>query len=159
MNILFVCTGNINRSASGESILKTYVRKNNIQNVFADSSGLNEQSKKNRKMNKKAINILKEKELLFDENKRSNFSSQERINWADAIIVMQPSHKKDLIALYGESVSSKIHFAIEFLKESDLKKIPDPNFSKGTEEFYYVIELMEQVVKNFLEEKGYAISN
>ena len=70
MNILFVCTGNINRSASGESILKTYVRKNNIQNVFADSSGLNEESKKNRKMNKKTFNILKEKDLLFDENKK-----------------------------------------------------------------------------------------
>ena len=159
MNVLFICTGNINRSAAGESILKNYVVRYNIKDIFVDSSGLNEESKKNKKMNKKTFNILKEKNLLFDENKRSNFSSQERIDWADVIIVMQPSHKKDLISLYGENISIKIHFAIEFLKDKSLKKIPDPNFSKGTEEFYYVVDLMEEVVKNFLREKGYALSN
>ena len=158
MNVLFVCTGNINRSAAGESILNTYITKYNISDIKVDSSGLNEESAKSRKINNKTKTILKEKNLLFDENKRSNFSSKERVDWADVIIVMQPSHKKNLLSMYPH-IENKIHFAIEYLDDCNLKNIPDPNFSKGTDEFYYVVYLMEKVVINFLKKNGYAIYN
>lgn len=126
MNILFVCTGNVNRSPVAEAIMKSF----KIFGINIDSAGLSSLAG-GFKIAKKMREILKLNNIELQE-KRSKLITKELFDWSNVIFYMQPSHLKSLEKLFGKS--DKFVEIIKFyLDGCGIKKIKDPAFCKGNE--------------------------
>jgi protein-tyrosine phosphatase len=94
MKILFVCHGNINRSAAGEIILQKFKPDWEIKSAaLKDTNGGEITAKKMRL-------ALTEKGFPTD-GIRSTPISKELVDWADVIFYMDDSNEKRLFSKFG----------------------------------------------------------
>ena len=134
MKVLFVCHGNINRSAAGEIILKK------MQPSWEVKSAALKETKGGEITAKKMRDALEE--LGYSNNSiRSTPVSQELVDWADMIFYMDDSNYKKLRDKFGIEVFGKSIRLSSFL---GIPKIPDPNFVKGNELHKSVIKMIER---------------
>jgi protein-tyrosine-phosphatase len=141
MNILFVCHGNINRSAAGEIILKT------IKPTWMIKSAALKDTKGNEITAKKMRDALSEMGYP-NEGIRSTPVSQELIDWADVIFYMDDSNRDKLEEKFGSIVLTK---SVRLSSLIGIPKIPDPNFAKGNELHKRVIIMLEESLKVFID--------
>lgn len=133
MNILFVCTGNINRSSAAEIFTKAIVSEGSDYSV--DSAGVsdyNEGRPMNKRMQETVVNMGYD---LPDEMMRSKPVTRELLDWADWVLCMQPRHQLQIIKDFGEDVKSKLGL----LSEDGIK---DPH-RKDRETYRRVAEKIE----------------
>lgn len=97
MKIMFVCTGNICRSAMADWMLKDKLDKNNIDNVEVFSSGIYAQD--GDVPTYEAIETMKEMGIDLKKHKATNTMNSE-IDEMDLILGMTQAHKNELIYLY-----------------------------------------------------------
>lgn len=141
MNILFVCHGNINRSAAGEIILKKMRPSLNVKSAGVKTKGNVLTAKKMRR----AL-----KQMGYEDNQiRSTPIDQEIVDWADKIFYMDEPNKKRLIAKFGKDILKKSQKISVLL---GLSKIPDPHFSQGSHMHREVINMLESALKIYCEE-------
>mgnify|MGYP006266799875 CR=1 FL=1 len=141
MNVLFLCHGNINRSAAGEIILKKMKPEWNVK-----SAALKE-TKGGHITAKKMRDALSE--LGYDGTGiRSTPVSLELINWADVVFYMDDSNEEKLRAKFGDEVFRK---SVRISKLIGLPKIPDPNYAKTNELHKQVIKMLEIALNKFIE--------
>jgi len=140
MNVLFVCHGNINRSAAGEIILKKMRPDWNVKSAaLKDTKGNEITAKKMRS----ALN-----ELGYDGTGiRSTPVSKDLIDWADVVFYMDNSNENKLREKFGEEVFNK---AARISSLINVPKIPDPNFAQGNELHKQVIVMLEEALKVFI---------
>jgi len=119
MNILFICTGNINRSAAAEIILKQLRSRFNV-----DSAGISDA--RHGKTTKKMMEALERKGFI-SEPVKSNKINREQFDWANIIYYMQPSHLKSLQDCFPDEDLSKAKPLVMY-STTGLKKIIDPHF-------------------------------
>lgn len=131
MKILFVCHGNVNRSAAAEIItIKDF------PDVEVKSCGLKTKNGK--------ITAKKMREALTDsgyptEGIRSSVITQELVDWADKIFYMDDPNEKRFIEQFGAmDKAQKLSNMIP-----GVNKIPDPAFAEGTEMHHEVIKLIK----------------
>ena len=98
-NILFVCTGNICRSPMAEGILKKLVTEARLDGIRAASAGVcalpgNPASTLARK-------VAGENGVDISEHRARPVSS-DIIDQSDLVLVMEPAHRKSLLASYPE---------------------------------------------------------
>jgi protein-tyrosine phosphatase len=141
MKILFVCHGNINRSAAGEIILKKMKPDWEIKSAaLKDTKGGEITAKKMRT----ALD-----EMGYDGTGiRSTPVSVDLINWADVVFYMDDSNETKLRDKFGEEVFRK---SIRISKLIGIPKIPDPNFAKGNELHKKVITMLELALTKFID--------
>lgn len=142
--VLFVCHGNINRSAAGEIILKQ------IKPDWEVKSAALKDTKGGEKTAKKMRESLKEGGYP-DEGIRSTPISQELVDWADVIFYMDDSNHNKLKEKFGEGVFDKAIRISNYV--AGVSKIPDPNFAKGTEMHKEVIKLLEIALHKYINEQ------
>ena len=142
MKVLFVCHGNINRSAAGEIILKKIKPEWEVKSAaLKDTKGGEITAKKMR---------LALEELGYDgTGLRSTPVSQELIDWADVVFYMDTSNEEKLRTKFGEEVFKK---AVRMSKLIGLPKIPDPNFAKTNELHKQVIKMIEVALGKYIEQ-------
>ena len=141
MKILFVCHGNINRSAAGEIILKKLKPDWEVKSAaLKDTKGGEITAKKMRE-------ALKEFGYQTD-GIRSTPISEELIQWADVVFYMDNSNEKKLNERFS-NYSSKFK---RISKLVNIDKVPDPNFSPGTEMHKQVIKILEKSLEIFINE-------
>lgn len=141
MNILFVCHGNINRSAAGEIILKQ------IKPEWVIKSAALKDTKGNEITAKKMREALGE--LGYpNEGIRSTPISQELVDWADVIFYMDDSNRNKLEEKFGSIVLIK---SLRLSSLIGIPKIPDPNYAKGNELHKQVIKMLEESLKVFID--------
>ena len=148
MKVLFVCHGNINRSAAGEIIVKQ-----NYPHWEVKSSAL-----KNTKGGEITAKKMREalKEMGYDgKGIRSTPVSQELVDWADVIFYMDDSNENKLRDKFGESIFNK---AVRISKFIGIPKIPDPNFAKSNELHKQVIKMLEVALEKYHNERYSNIS-
>lgn len=144
--VLFVCHGNINRSAAGEIILKKLKPDWEVKSAaLKDTKGGEITAKKMRD----ALN-----ELGYEtQGIRSTPISEELIKWADVVFYMDDSNERKLLKY--------INYSDKFQRLSDLigvNKIPDPNFAKGNELHKEVIRMIEKALDVYLNNDNYFLS-
>ena len=88
MNILFVCTGNISRSYLAKTLLLNDINKSQVNPGTAADQEM--------------INFLREKEIPEGEH-YSRMISNDDIDWADLILVMEEYHYDYLVRTWPES--------------------------------------------------------
>ena len=129
MRILFICTGNINRSPAAETISRKLNPKNEYKSASLSSHC-------NGKITtKKTRDILKQKGYNYTEI-RSTLITQELVNWADKIFYAQPSHLKKLQEMFG--CLEKFKPLYEY---GGLSKITDPAFNGMYEKMIEELEI------------------
>lgn len=138
MKVLFLCHGNINRSAAGEIILKSM-----FPSVEVRSAGLKDKAGgqiTNKRM-REALNSAG----YSTEGIRSRKASQDDIDWSDIVLYMDDSNEKKIVEQFGENTLMKSRRLGMYIGVS---KIPDPQFS-GPEAFKQVVAMIETSIKKF----------
>ncbi len=133
MNILFVCTGNINRSPAAEIIYHTLSPSDNVTSAALTN-------KKSLITTKRMREALEKAGYKYTEI-RSKPVTQVLIDWADLIFYMQKSHLKDL-QKFG--TSSKYFPLSKFINQA---KIHDPAFDSSHP---MVVHDIERAIRKFM---------
>jgi protein-tyrosine phosphatase len=137
MKVLFLCHGNVNRSAAAEIILRQ-----DYPHIEVKSAGL--------KTTDGRITAKKMRDVLNDhgyktEGIRSTAVTQELVDWADEIFYMDDANKKRFVDKFGDLPKAQ--------KLSNLipgvKKIPDPAFADGTNMHHEVVNLIKTALNTW----------
>lgn len=123
MKIMFMCTGNICRSAMAHWLLKKKLEERNIKNVEVYSSGI--YAVEGDISTDEAIEVMEEYGVDLKKHRATKVQNS-NIKDMDIILCMTLSHKRDLIYMYSE-LKEKIYTLKEYVKDyKDGIEIKDP---------------------------------
>jgi len=140
MNVLFLCHGNVNRSAAAEIIARHLYPKHNYK-----SAGL---KTKDGKITAKKMRDALSYDGYPTNGIRSSVCTQELVDWADQIFYMDNANEKRFIEQFGEM--NKAMKLSNYIAGVD--KIPDPAFAEGTDMHHKVIKLIETALNAWTSE-------
>lgn len=112
MKIMFVCTGNICRSAMAHWMMKKKLEKNNIKDIEVYSSGIYAQNGDTSTY--EAIEVMKEYNIDLKKHRATN-TVNSNIMDMDLIFGMTDAHKEELLYLYPE-LKGKVFTLKEYVK-------------------------------------------
>lgn len=142
MKVLFVCHGNINRSAAGEIILKKLKPEWEVKSAALKETKGGEITAKKMRM---ALS-----EFGYESSGiRSTPITKDLVDWADVIWYMDNSNENKLREKFGEEVFNKAKRISSLI---NVPKIPDPNFAKDNELHKQVIRMLETALKIYIEQ-------
>lgn len=121
MKIMFICTGNICRSAMAHWLMKKKLEEKNISDVEVCSSGI--YAMQGDISTDEAIEVMEEYAVNLKQH-RATPTYKSNINEMDLILCMTSSHKQNLINTYPNLVN-KIYTLKEYV-EIDEIDIKDP---------------------------------
>lgn len=120
---MFICTGNICRSAMAHWLLKKKLEERNIKNVEVYSAGIYADS--GDMSTHEAIEVMEEYGVDLKKHRATKVQNS-NIKDMDIILCMTLSHKRDLIYMYPE-LKEKIYTLKEYVKdEKNGVEIRDP---------------------------------
>ena len=141
MRVLFVCHGNVNRSAAAEIIARQDYPDHEYK-----SCGL--KTKDGKIIAKKMREVLKEQG--YDEETRSTAINQDQVDWADVIFYMDNANEKRFVDQFGSM--DKAMKLSNYIPGVD--KIPDPAFARPEEGLHEkVVQLIKLSLDKWISEK------
>ena len=142
-NILFVCTGNICRSPLAEGLLKQLIKRSPINNLEIGSAGLAALPGNVASFN--AVRVAQENSISLEEH-RARLVSQELVDDADLILVMEPRQQQHLLSLNSDAADKVLllrHFARYGSRE---RGINDP-YGLNLEAYRFCFEDIKECVE------------
>ena len=148
-HILFVCTGNICRSPSGQAVLQHYVDMHGMTDrYFIDSAGTHGYHLGDHP-DPRAINAAARRGITMDDlyARKVNLSD---FNEFDLILAMDRGHFKILSEMRPAASKATIKLFCDYLPHSKAKDVPDPYY--GTDEgFEIVLDMLEEGCQRLIE--------
>ena len=146
MNILFVCTGNINRSPMAEGLLRKFLSREGCKDVQVQSAGTH--AFVGSPSPPEAIKVAEIAGVDLGRH-RSRPLSRELVDWADRIVIMGPEHR-DFIEMTFPDAIPKVDELAAFKpggKPGDSMKDP-----QGQSAFFYrqYFGELTQAIQGFL---------
>ena len=119
MKIMFICTGNICRSAMADLLMKKKLQDRNMLDVEIYSSGI--YAMQGDVSTDEAVEVMEEYEVDLKKH-RATLTSKSNIQEMDLILCMTSAHKQNLINTYPNLVD-KIYTLKEYvgIEEMDIK--------------------------------------
>ena len=146
MNILFVCSANVSRSFLAEKLLRRELEKQNIKDVSVASAGLNTFQIKQPDQN--IVSYLL-KIGIPPGNHRPKQISEQNIDWANIILVMEDNHAKKIMDLWPEA-KPKLQVFGKFVSAGpSIDDIVDP-FGKSSYHYRLAQSQITLAIKNFV---------
>lgn len=131
MNILFVCSGNVSRSFLAQKLLENEIEAHNLYNISVSSAGI--WAYPGNPPDPKIVEYLLQKGMRVERHEARQIS-EEDVDWADHILVMEKDHAEVLMESWPEAkgkVELLSQFATGDLAEDE---IVDPF---GRSSYYY----------------------
>lgn len=146
--ILFVCLGNICRSACAEAVFKKQVEKAGLKDVEVGSAGISSYHKgecADPRMRKAAA------ERGYDITSISRPVKSEDFKEYDMIIGMDDENVEDLKSrAANKEAYQKIYRMVDFCRVFSEEKVPDPYYG-GEEGFGTVIDIIEDACNGLID--------
>jgi len=122
-HVIFICTGNICRSAMADGYLKMKIKQLGLEDkVTVDSAGTHAVSGEN---STKFANLAIGEYGVELNGHVAKTLEQAKVRTADYLLVMTSRHKRDLINRYPE-LEQKVFLLKEYAGEQDYMDIDDP---------------------------------
>ncbi len=131
MRVLFVCTGNINRSVAAE-----FIARQAWPGVEVSSAGLSDAAG-GALMAPKMRQTLGKQEVPFEAGRRSQKITDEMVEKSDLILYMAGTHLKKLLERWPQH-------AAKFKPASPWGGVPDPHFEIGMAAHRAVVEELKR---------------
>ena len=138
MNILFVCTGNLNRSPAAQTIMEKLSPRDHVDSAATIN--------KEHMLTTKKMRYALEKAGYNYTYIYSKPVTKKLITWADIVFYMQPSHRVDLNK-FGKS--AKYVNLAKYVKKTS---IHDPHF-EDAKAFDKAVKEIETAIKNYLKSR------
>lgn len=134
IKICFVCLGNICRSPMAEFIMKDLVKKKNLsEKIFIESKATSYEESGNA-IYPLAKAKLKEKNIVFNNQKTSIRLEKEDLEKYDYIIGMEETNIRNIKRILNVENSNKIKRLLDY--SNNPRDISDPWYSNNFEESY-----------------------
>ena len=132
--ILFVCHGNICRSAMAEFILKDMARERGIEERFYIESAAVSDEEMGNPIYPPAKRCLTQHDIWFDNQKRSRQITRADYDRFDTIICMDASNLRLIRRFFPEDPQGKIHLMMSYAGKG--RDVADPWYTGDFEKTY-----------------------
>lgn len=147
-NILFICMGNICRSAAAEAVMKKMIDNKGLSKEYLIDSAGTINNHQGKKADKRMIEHAYKRGYNITSISRQ--IKEEDFNIFDLMIVMDQDNYRDIRCFCPEEkLMGKVVYISDYFREHNDKIVPDPYY--GAEEgFEYVLDLLEDGCQELL---------
>lgn len=136
--ILFVCLGNICRSAMAEFIMKDKVKRYGAANAFEIASAATSDEEYGNPVYPPAQRILREHGVSFDPKKTSRQLTEEDYDRYDHIIGMDESNRRNILRITRGDPEHKVSLLLEHTDHP--RAVADPWYTRNFQATWEDIE-------------------
>jgi protein-tyrosine phosphatase len=141
IKVLFICAGNINRSAMADAIFNKMIRERNLSEHFHIDSAATDSNHVGQIPYYGTRNYLKQKNIAYDWIVSRQVTVEDLINF-DYITAMDHQNLDKLKKLMQkENRSIDIPLLLDYVPEKKGEEVPDPSITGNYQESFELVEL------------------
>ena len=146
MKILFVCLGNICRSAAAEAIMNSQLNQHGVSDYQIDSAGTAGYHQGEFADARMRDHAAKREYDITSISRQVVPEDAERFDW---IVVMDEQNWRDIHVMLPATAHHKIYRFADFCQVQQITEVPDPYYG-GAQGFERVIDILEDGCQGLL---------
>lgn len=150
VSVLFVCTGNICRSPTGEGVFRTMLKSTGLEDhVAVDSAGTADYHT-GEPPDPRSVEAALARGVDLSEQRARQIHPDDFYKF-DFLIAMDQTHLGEMQRLCPEGESHRIKLLLDYAPQVGTRNVPDPYYGAG-DGFAYVLDLVEAGAAGLLQD-------